>query len=308
MLSPIRAERSLLGGDLHGVDDRQQDALGTVHNILQHLDIAVVGVGGTGSPIAEQLVRMGAASITLLDRDLLDTPSNVRRVVGSRSRDLRLGEPPPKVDVVGQHLDDLEMAVPVHRIFEDVSHEHAFRHLLEADVVMCCTDNHGSRALVNDLASTYLLPVIDVGVQAGAKKNAGLAALVAEVCVLTATTPCLWCRKRISADVIRAENLPPEQRERLLQEGYLVGAAGAPAPSVVALTGLGAGLATCALLGLLSTEGDVCPSGYWVDGLMGDGSATEPTDPLPSCRCRQNLGVGDTKPPPFLPRVGINGA
>ncbi len=47
-----------------------------------------------------------------------------------------------------------------------------------------CTDTHGSRVVVNDLASTYLLPVIDVGVQAGAKRNGDLAALAADVRIL----------------------------------------------------------------------------------------------------------------------------
>jgi hypothetical protein len=151
------------------------------------------------------------------------------------------------------------------------------------------------------LASTYLLPVIDAGVQAGAKRNAGLAALVAEICVLTLVTPCLWCRRRISADAIRAENLPQDQRDRLAREGYLVGGAGEPAPSVMALTALGAGLATCALLAMLSSEGAVCPSGYWVDGLMGDSGETHPAEPSATCRCRRHLGMGDSRPPPFLP-------
>src|SRR5205823_6424926 len=168
-----------------------------------------------------------------------------------------------------------------------------WRELLDADMVIGCTDTHGSRAALNDLVSAYLLPVIDVGVQAGAKKNADLAALVAEISVLTPVTPCLWCRERISADVIRAENLPPEQRDRLVREGYLVGGVGHPAPSVMALTALGAGLATCALLAMLSSEGEVCASGYWIDGLMGDSGETQPSEPLPTCRCRGRIGAGD---------------
>ena len=283
------------------LDDRQRDALGTVHDLLQQLDIVGVGVGGLGSPIAEQLVRMGAGSVTIVDHDLLDTPSNVRRVVGSTAADLHATTPPPKVDVVGRHLDQLGLGRPVRRINGDVRHERTFRELLDADVVVSATDTHGSRAVLNELASAYLLPVIDVGVQAGGRKNGDLAALVAEICVLTPVTPCLWCRERISADVIRAENLPPEQRDRLVREGYLVGDIGQPAPSVMALTALGAGLATCALLALLSSEGDVCPAGYWVDGLMGDAAETKPTEPLATCRCRSRIAAGDTQPPPFIP-------
>ncbi len=300
ILSPPDPKPRRRAGDMPELDERQRDALGVVHDILGDLDVAVVGVGGLGSPIAEQLVRMGSGSVTLVDSDRLDTPSNVRRVFGSTLADLHAAMPPAKVDVVGRHLDHLGLAEPVRRVQGDVRVESVFRHLLDVDVVISGTDTHGSRAVINDLASTYLLPVIDVGVQAGAKRSGGLAALVAEVRVLTPTTPCLWCRKAISADVIRAENLPTEQRVRLVEEGYLVGGVGEPAPSVVALTVLGAGLATCALLGLLSTEGDVCSSGYVVDGLMGDGFETHPTEPDPTCRCRERIGAGDTRPPPVL--------
>jgi hypothetical protein len=282
------------------LDDRQRDALGTIHDLVRQLHVAVVGIGGLGSPIAEQLVRMGTGSVTLIDDDVLDTPSNVRRVFGSTMADLRATMAPPKVDVVGRHLDQLGLASTVRRIRGDVRQEKVFRELLDVDVVICGTDTHGSRAVLNDLASGYLLPVIDVGVQAGARKGADLAMLVAEVSVLTPVTPCLWCRGRISADIIRAENLPPDQRERLVRGGYLVSGVGAPAPSVVALTTLGAGLAACALLALLSSEGEVCPSGYWVDGLMGDALETQPTEPSPKCRCRGRIGVGDTRPPQFL--------
>ena len=300
VLGPKEQAACVTETDPPGLDDRQRDALGTVHDLLRQLEVAVVGVGGLGSPIAEQLVRMGAGSVTIVDDDVLDTPSNLRRVIGSTAIDLRATIALPKVDVVGRHLDLLGFGLPVRRVHGDVRREPVFRQVLDADIVICATDSHGSRAIINELASTYLLPVVDVGVQAGAKKNADLAALVAEICILTPVTPCLWCRGRISAEVIRAENLPRGQRDRLVREGYLVGGVGTPAPSVMALTALGAGLAACALLALLSREGDVCPSGYWVDGLMGDSAETQPTEPVATCRCRQRIGLGDSQPPPFM--------
>lgn len=296
-IMPIPARRVT---DFPGLDDRQRDALGVVHDQVHGLHVGVVGAGGLGSPVAEQLVRMGVGDITLVDDDVLDTPSNVRRVFGSTIADLHASDPPAKVDVVGRHVDQLGLASPVTRVAADVRRESAFRQLLDTDVVICGTDTHGSRAVVNELAGAYLLPVIDVGVQAGAKKNGDLAALVAEVRILTPTTPCLWCRKSISSDVIRAENLPTDQRKRLAREGYIVGGVGEPAPSVIALTVLGSGLATCALLALLSGEGDVCPSGYIIDGLMGDGLETRPTEPDPNCRCRTRIGLGDTEPPALI--------
>jgi len=292
-LSPIRELES------SALDTRQRDALGVVHDQVGNLTVGVVGVGGIGSPIAEQLVRMGVAEVVLLDHDLLDTDSNVRRMFGARIADLHTRN--PKVSVMCRHLKGIGLNVRIRALKGDVRTEAAFRHLLDADIVFSATDTHGSRAILNELASTYLLPVVDVGVRVSAKTDNRLSGLVAEVRVLTPTTPCLWCRRTINADVIRSENLSAEERRHLERENYVVSGVGKPAPSVVPLTVLGSGLATSALLALLSEEGEVAPSGYWVDGFFGDSHVSGPDQPRPDCRCRQQLGLGDFAAPPFMP-------
>lgn len=284
------------------LDARQELALGPMHGHLRSLTVGVVGCGGLGSPIAEQLVRMGVYEVILIDHDALDTPSNVRRVTGATTFDLNATRPPAKVDVVGRHLEQLGLGTKIRRVDGDIRTEAVFRELLDADIVISGTDTHGSRAVVNDLASTYLLPVIDVGVRAGTKRNGLLASLVADVRILTPETPCLWCLGAISADVVREENLPLEERQRLADEGYTVGQAGEPEPSIVALTMLGSGLATCALLALLSDEGAAVPSSYWVDGFFGDARHGDCSEPAKGCRCRQHLGMGDKALPPFFDR------
>jgi hypothetical protein len=284
----------------NALDDRQSDALGLVHERLRNLSVVVVGCGGLGSPIAEQLVRMGVNEVILIDDDLLDTPSNVRRIFGAKLSHLKAKPYHPKVDIVGDHLKQLGLGVKIRLIKGDVRVERVFKHLLDADVVLMATDTHGSRAVVNELPSKYLMPVIDVGVRIGSRGNNKLSGLVAETRILTPNTPCLWCRKSISADVVRAENLPPGERNQLIREGYVVHGVGEPEPSVIALTVLGSSLATCALIAMLSEEGEVASSGYWVDGLFGDSHETEPTLPESGCRCRQNIGYGDDAAPPFI--------
>ena len=283
------------------VDARQRDALGNAHDRLRALTVGLVGGGGLGSPLAEELVRMGAKEVIIVEHDRLDTPSNLRRVFGSRREHLDQLPPPAKVDVVGAHLDAIGLDTTVTRVDGDVRFETPFRKLLDCDVVICATDTHGSRAVINDLASTYLLPVIDVGVRAGARRNGELNALLAEIRVLTPVTPCLWCRHVLDPFIIRAENLPPEERAQLAAEGYLPGGFGEPEPSVIALTVLGAGLGACALLALLSEEGDVAPSAYWIDGFFGDSRELHPATPSSACRCRSQLGRGDHMPPSLLP-------
>lgn len=282
------------------LDLRQRDALGSVHDQVRHLDVAVVGCGGVGSAVAEQIIRMGVNSLLLIDHDRLDTDSNLRRMIGSTMADLKATEAPPKVDVLGRHLDQLGFGAEVRRINGDVRTEKVFRALLDTDVVINCTDTHGSRAIVNDLANTYLLPVIDVGMRVSSRSDHKLAGLIAETRVLTPSAPCLWCRKTIDGNVIRLENLPPNERKELKMEGYVAGGFGEPVPSLIALTVLGSGLATCALLRLLSEEGEVAPFGYWFDGLFGDSGETKPKAPNTACWCRKHFGLGDCAPPPFI--------
>lgn len=280
------------------LDARQQDALGDLHMHLRELSVALVGCGGLGSPLAEQLVRMGVRRLILVDHDRLDTESNVRRVVGSSRAHVR--SRPAKVDVVGGHLNRLGLGTKVERVQGDVTCEATFRHLLDADLVVGATDTHGSRAIINELPSTYLLPVIDVGVRVGKRSDGALAGLVAELRLLTPDRPCLWCRDVLDPDMIRVEKLPPAERRKLEREGYLTGTLGESAPSVTALGVLGSGMAGCALLGLFSSEGHRLSSGWIFDGLYGDAFASaQESEPRDGCRCREQLGCADLSPPPL---------
>lgn len=102
---------------------------------------------------------------------------------------------------------------------------------------------------------------------------------------------------------MRIENLPKEERQKLEREGYIVGSSGEPELSVVPLTVLGSGLATCALLALLSEAGRVAPSAYVVNGLLGDAQERPPAEPAQQCRCRTLVSLGDCSPPPFLRQI-----
>ncbi|MDP9134763.1 MAG: hypothetical protein M3N56_08040, partial [Actinomycetota bacterium] len=91
--------------------------------------------------------------------------------------------------------------------------------------------------------------------------------------------------------MIRAENLPTAERAKLAADGYLPDGFGEPEPSVITLTALGAVLATCALLALLSEEGEVAPNCYWIDGLFGDSREQEPQTPSTTAAVELNTAA-----------------
>lgn len=238
--------------DRRGLDDRQIRAITALGNQrIRRLAVGVIGAGGTGSPVAEQLVRIGAARVVLVDPDRLDDPSNVRRVVGSRPKDAagrRL-----KVDVVAEHLRSLGLETEVEAIARDVREEAVVRRLLDCDVVVNTTDTQSSRALINQVAYQYWLPIVDVGVRVGTKRDGTVSGMPAEMRVLLPDNGCLWCRGVLDSQSIYEENLPTNERQRLAAESYVQGT-DQPQPSITPLNHLAASIAVLTLVKLYSGE------------------------------------------------------
>ena len=193
---------------------------------------------------------MGIGELVIVDGDVLDTASNLRRVVGATSADL--ASHINKAALAKRHVDSLGLGTHVEAIAADVRSESVGRRLLDMDVIVCTTDTHSSRAVVNQLAYQYWVPTIDVGVAVGTDQSGGISGMPVEIRILLPDSGCLWCREVLSASRIRAENLPAVERQALIKEGYVQGL-DVPAPSVAALNWFAASLATLTLLQLVTS-------------------------------------------------------
>jgi len=105
----------------------------------------------------------------LIDPDVIDHESNLRRVVGSSPGDVAGRR--TKVEVVGRHLRSLGLDTTVHEMPYDVRNESVVRKILDCDIVVSTTDTQSSRALLNQVAYQYWIPVIDVGVRVGQEER-----------------------------------------------------------------------------------------------------------------------------------------
>jgi len=273
-----------LRGSSEESDSRQRLLLGEDGNlILRSLKVAVVGVGGTGSPIAEILARIGVAELLLIDPDTLD-PSNARRVFAVTSDDARRGE--PKARAVARGLKQLHLGARATSVEADVRQPDAHGQLLDCDVVFGATDNHASRSVLTELSARGHLPLIDVGVRAGLRRSGELDALYVERRLQIPDGPCLWCWGVLDAERVRLELMPAFERDALAAEGYIAGLDAGPEPTIAPLTVTAAGLATTTLLGLLGGGLDATPlrAGLEVLRVESIGYGDEPD---PDCICRR---------------------
>lgn len=228
---------------------------GDVQRILGDLRVAVVGCGGTGSAVVEQLARLGVRRFLLLDPDKL-SDSNVTRVYGSGVADVGS----TKTRVAESNIHRIAPSADVECLDALVTMEDAARRLGTVDVVFGCTDDNAGRLVLSRAATYLLVPVIDCGVLLTSDDAGELTGIFGRVSVLTPGSACLVCRGRVDLARAGAELLTPTEREHRVGEGYAPALDGVE-PAVVAYTTAVASAAVGELLErLVGYGGAVVPS------------------------------------------------
>jgi molybdopterin/thiamine biosynthesis adenylyltransferase len=223
--------------------DRSVRAFGpAIQRTLAALHVGLVGCGGTGSAVAEQLVRLGVRHLTLVDADTL-TASNVTRVYGSTPADVGRG----KVDIQRSHLTAIAPNLHCENVHGMVTLEATARTLSDCDVIFGCTDDNAGRLVLSRLATYLLIPVIDLGVLISSDGAGRLVGIDGRVTILSPGDACLVCRDRIDLGRAAVELRTPEERKRLADEGYAP-ALGGIEPAVVTFTTAVASAAVTELL------------------------------------------------------------
>lgn len=226
-------------GSIEAFLERSVRALGEEgQNLIRRSRIGVVGLGGTGSIVAQQLAHLGVKEFIFLDDDIVEE-TNLNRLVGSGPKDAGR----PKVEVAADFVHRIQSKTSVNAIRGSVLKATDARPLLGLDFIFCCTDTQGSRAVLNQLAYQYLIPVIDLGVRIDAFE--GLVSTIAgRVQMLAPGLPCLVCQNLLDPEAVRRDLLSAEERAR---DPYIVGSQEAQ-PAVISLNGTTASLAVTMLL------------------------------------------------------------
>lgn len=223
--------------------DRNVRAFGrAVQNTLGDLTVGIVGCGGTGSAVAEQLVRLGVRKFVLLDPDTL-SKTNVTRVYGSNPGNI--GE--AKVKVVANHIKTIAPDADCEPVQAMLNVAAAARRLVKCDIVFGCSDDNAGRLVLSRLPAYMLIPVVDCGVLLSSADDGELVGIDGRVTVVAPEHACLLCRGRVDVARAAAELMTPEERNRLATEGYAP-ALGGTEPAVIAFTTLVAATSVSELL------------------------------------------------------------
>lgn len=272
--------------------DRQIRVFGKIgQQILEGMTVGIVGVGGVGSLVAEQLARAGVRSYIIIDNDDVEI-SNVSRLFGATLKSVDVA----KVDVAANNIRDLG-ATDVELIRDSAIRQTVLMGLRGCDVIFSCVDNDRTRAILNRFAHQYVIPVIDLGVRLDGR-GGQVKAASGRVSLVGPGMVCLRCSHHLNVERIRAESMPEEERGELQREGYIMGI-DEPAPAIVSLNTVIAGLGVTAAFNMfLGITGGRQPVDQLYDAKTGTVFAVESRhDPACDvCSIDQGIsGIGDLK-------------
>lgn len=181
---------------------------------LARTHICVVGAGSVGSIVLECLARTGWEEITVVDPDCVEE-KNLDRLIYADRHCLGLR----KAEVAAAHLRRVATAArPVIRAVPlSIRTERAYRLTADADVIISCVDNAEAREVLNHIAYSNCLPLIDGGVLVDSGHR--LLSAKWDVHLVGPDMRCLRCRGRYTSSDARDERVGIRRGGRYIDDG-----------------------------------------------------------------------------------------
>lgn len=217
MLAPDLSRQSFLGPNF---EDARKTAV-----------VGILGLGGAGSHIGQQLAHLGFENFELIDPQTIDA-SNLNRLVGGSQLDVDMII--PKVLIAERLIRSVRPAALVHR--HQANWHQSLDILRGCDLVFGCLDSFIQRDLLESFCRRYRILLIDMGMTVKEIQNDFR--ISGQVIASVPGRACMRCMGFINDEVLKRE-----------AENY--GDPG-PAPQVVWANGMLASTAVGLLLAAVS--------------------------------------------------------
>jgi molybdopterin/thiamine biosynthesis adenylyltransferase len=152
---------------------------------LAETDVVVVGAGGGGSHLVQQLAHLAVKRITVIDPDNLEN-SNVNRVVGTDYDDVGQS----KASLLARRFGALgSQIVP---LVDTVESGNGIAALQRSDLCIAAVDGFGTRHIIEYFCRMAHVPLIDIGMQITVRDGRPISAGGQIVTSLPGDL-CFWC-------------------------------------------------------------------------------------------------------------------
>jgi hypothetical protein len=167
--------------------------------IIARTVVGLVGLGGGGSHIIQQLAHLGFKNFVLCDNDVI-SESNLNRLVGGTRADVR-----------AKRLKTIIAERAVHRLHKcasiigrGVKWEDSVEDLLGCDLIIGCVDKFSTRRDLEAFCRRHIIPYLDVGMDVHELAN-GRFEIDGQVILSMPGKPCMHCMGFLNESVLALE-------------------------------------------------------------------------------------------------------
>ena len=122
---------------------------------LQNARVLVIGAGGLGCPVLQNLAAAGVGNIGIVDGDVVDE-TNLHRQLLYTLKDCRNS----KAETAKKAILEVNPEIKVNVFAEFFSNENAVEIVQDYQIIVDCTDTLAVRYLINDVAVVKKIPVV----------------------------------------------------------------------------------------------------------------------------------------------------
>ena len=233
--------------------DRQTRLFGDYgQHLLRNTKVAIVGLGGAGSLLAEFIGRLGVGHVVLIDPKRAKVSNLPRLVAASRYdtwslawlvkqnrprwlRTFGLSMSRRKVNLARRNILRANPIAHVEVFSTDFLESHIPNHLKDCDYIFLAADSMRARLLFNAIVHQYLIPGVQVGAKVIVDKARDKVRNVYAVArPVTPELGCLWCNQLINPKKLQDESISDSE----IQNRSYVDDQNIAAPSVITLNAL----------------------------------------------------------------------
>lgn len=124
---------------------------------LKETSVLIAGVGGLGTSVAQQLVRLGVGTLFLVDNGILDAPDLNRQILYTKKD---IGK--AKVDIAKKNLLQIGLGTEIIKYKTKIAENFDLSDRI--DFVIDCLDNFEARYYLDDFVFKKKIPMIHGGI------------------------------------------------------------------------------------------------------------------------------------------------
>jgi molybdopterin/thiamine biosynthesis adenylyltransferase len=167
--------------------------------------VGIVGLGGLGSHVAQQLAYLGVKRFDLIDPDVV-TVSSLNRLVGSKPADA--AHSMQKVQVARRTILSIQEDASVEICAKVIRSAQARDLVSGCDVVFGCVDRSLARVQLTDACSRFAVPLFDLASDTQADESFEFGGRV----VLCDGNRCVVCLELLDQEEMNLDLMTPGQR------------------------------------------------------------------------------------------------